>query len=480
MASCENPNGQDEVMIRRRLPSKVCLKCKLQPGRVVIRHAVYCRSCFGGIVGGRVRAALSPSSVGKASRGPKRKSGKSSQRENVLIALSGGLSSTVMLDLVERCCFRSGEDAGLDLDAQDLEQVKKGGTAHPRNNNMWKKGYICYVEVCGAFDEMPDKTEAVRDMVGSRYGTTFDFVPLRLEDAFDSAFLEFSGNLSMDPSVESLPISLSSTDSTPISALRSFLQALPAASALPTAISTLTRLLLLYTAKRLECSKLLMGTSLTSLAIGLLAGIGEGGGGLVDSQVGETWSDNVQVVKPLLDVGLKELALWAYWNNMPVVGRRKFIGGERGLGGLTRDFIVALEKDYPSTVSTIARTCGKLKPKLLQLSDTTPAASKCAFCQRFSQLGISTPWKERIAIRSFSASNAPPDSIAAYLLDDEEEGESTPVEPTETDPAMLLAPHLCYLCHTMFTSRGKESLSSSSSSTVPLPVWVTTPLQIRL
>jgi cytoplasmic tRNA 2-thiolation protein 2 len=40
------------------------------------------------------------------------------------------------------------------------------------------------------------------------------------------------------------------------------------------------------------------------------------------------------------------------------------------------DFIVALERDYPSTVNAIARTCGKLVPK------GESAESRCVLCQR--------------------------------------------------------------------------------------------------
>lgn len=40
------------------------------------------------------------------------------------------------------------------------------------------------------------------------------------------------------------------------------------------------------------------------------------------------------------------------------------------------DFIVGLEKDFPSTVSTIARTCGKLAPKDEQ-------GENCALCERY-------------------------------------------------------------------------------------------------
>jgi hypothetical protein len=42
------------------------------------------------------------------------------------------------------------------------------------------------------------------------------------------------------------------------------------------------------------------------------------------------------------------------------------------------DFIIGLERDYPSTVSTIARTCGKLAPK-----PQSDIAQRCFLCERY-------------------------------------------------------------------------------------------------
>ena len=50
-------------------------------------------------------------------------------------------------------------------------------------------------------------------------------------------------------------------------------------------------------------------------------------------------------------------------------------GGAEGGLFFTTDFIVGLEQDYPSTVSTIVRTCSKLAPK-------GEVAGKCILCGR--------------------------------------------------------------------------------------------------
>lgn len=64
----------------------------------------------------------------------------------MLIGFSGGLSSSVLLDMVakEYLGYRAGADNG---DGTDM----RGGTAHPRNKPIWKHANVCYVEVCGAY-----------------------------------------------------------------------------------------------------------------------------------------------------------------------------------------------------------------------------------------------------------------------------------------------------------------------------------------
>ena len=89
----------------------------------------------------------------------------------------------------------------------------------------------------------------------------------------------------------------------------------------------------------------------------------------------------IRVIRPLRDIGMKECAIWAWWSGLTVVGRERSSAGKQSIGALTKgessllskfalptnslfaDFIAGLERDYPSTVSTIARTCAKLAPK---------------------------------------------------------------------------------------------------------------------
>lgn len=60
---------------------------------------------------------------------------------NLLVGFSGGLGSSVLLELVHRCYV------ALDKTTMPAD----GGSHHPRHERVWKKVTVCYVEVCDAF-----------------------------------------------------------------------------------------------------------------------------------------------------------------------------------------------------------------------------------------------------------------------------------------------------------------------------------------
>ncbi|KDQ24464.1 hypothetical protein PLEOSDRAFT_1047482 [Pleurotus ostreatus PC15] len=432
MTSCGNPAAEIDALMTRRPKfdhSKECVKCKGRVGNIVIRHVVYCRECFLPLVNTKFRKILQPSIKEKLD-GPRQKSLKASG--NLTMGLSGGLGSTVLMDLVAKNYFRSSGP-----------EDNKGGKDHPRklNEKVWKAGYVCYVEVSDAFPGMRDSTADIRAIVESY--NVFEFVPLKLEDAFDPSWWDRVDLLLCD-----IP---SSNFSTPLDRLRAYLSAMPTQTALLSSVQALIRLLLLYSARSTQSSHLLLGTSLTSLSINLISGIAQGGGFAVREEVDEEWHTStemtIRVIRPLRDLIMKECTAWAWWNHLTVVGEAPIPSAKQGIGSLTKDFIVGLETDYPSTVSTIARTCSKLAPK-------DKATGVCALCQRPTQFRAQQ-WKSQISILSYSNSKESTDRIS-------------------------LAPSLCYACHTSLTGRNSRSVNRSvkthdditSDVPTPLPVWV--------
>ncbi|TDL25645.1 hypothetical protein BD410DRAFT_743382 [Rickenella mellea] len=446
--------------------SKTCIKCKTARGNIVIRHAVYCKTCFTPLVVTKYKRCLDPH-INAAPDGQRRSTLKASG--NLLIGLSGGLGSTVLLDITSRCYFST---------KSSTEDGRKGGKAHPKNDRVWKQASVCFVDTSRAFSEgvTKDRSEDIRAMVEQH--KEFEFIVLRLEDAFDISWWKQLGGYVPSSDIranlanEDLVITeahLQSSD--PVASLRSYLSSLPTATAVRSSINTLARLLLLHTARSMQCSHLLLGTSLTSLSISLINSIAQGGGFNVLEESFEEWtpqiarsaqdasSDSphlaggvctVRVVRPLRDIGMKECAAWAWWNGLQVVGKDRTFDpdGKQTIGGLTKDFIVGLERDYPSTVSTIARTCAKLAPK-------NEPDGQCIVCERPAQRGIQD-WKSRISIRSLEPPSPHPPHVAS-----------------DDPPPISLTPHLCYACHTTLISRSSRSTvqNGAEASLAPLPVW---------
>ncbi|KAJ7227220.1 hypothetical protein GGX14DRAFT_510835 [Mycena pura] len=475
MTSCGNPASEQDALMQRRTKfdkTRLCWKCREKVGNVVIRHAVYCRECFFPIITTKFKRALEPFiNPGNETRRQGLK-----PAGNLCVAFSAGLGSTVLLDLISRLYF-SAETGGW---------TGRGGTDHPRNAPVWKKTTICYVETSSALPGTRDRTEDVRAVV-AQYAGFASFVPLRLEDAFDDAWWGKVGgrpppsHVSVDLADEELLLAqkLSASD-TPVVALRAYLAAMPTQTAIPSAIQNLIRLLLLHTAWATESSHLLLGTSLTSLSVSLISSISQGGGFVVREEAQEEWQPtvysgskrNVRVTRPMRDIGMKECAIWAWWHKLTVVGKENYLGGKQGIGTLTKSFIVGLERDYPSTVSTIVRTCAKLAPKNV-------ADGRCVLCGRPAQPDVQA-WKARISIRAFDEQgDVPPHrTLAPDPAPDERTRETH--EDAAMPPRVGLTPHLCYACHTTLTSRSSRGSAAASTQVgaTPLPVWVESGLEM--
>ncbi|KAF8638253.1 hypothetical protein AX17_002275 [Amanita inopinata Kibby_2008] len=488
--SCDNPTTpeKEDVMLRRPKfdRSKKCVKCKVNWGNVVVRHAVFCKTCFFPFVTTKFKRALDPYINAEAGVS-RRKSLKASG--NLLLGFSGGLNSTVLLDLVNQCYV---SPSGSTLDGKP-----RGGKDHPRNGQVWNKVRVCYVETCAAFPGIAnDRTDDVRKVVERL--EPFEFIPVRIEHAFDWEWWAQTGGKSglssftFDRSDEALPISSSSLQHlSPTEAIRQYLSSLPTQTAIATAVQNLIRFLLLHIAQATGSSHLLLGTSLTSLSIAHISSIAQGGGFAVREEAQEEWSPAsavagssplqtershsgiIRIIRPLRDVGMKECAIWAWWRGLYIVGGEQFLGGKQGIGALTRDFIVGLEKDYPSTVSTIAKTCAKVEPK-------EASSGACILCERPAQRDVEC-WKSRISIRTYSSLMDP--HLPLHVKEIRPPPSTSPISIIDTKSAVSfknLAAHLCYSCHTTLTSRSNRGTALISGSSmalaadvpVPLPVWV--------
>ncbi|KAG8727968.1 hypothetical protein FRC12_022125, partial [Ceratobasidium sp. 428] len=409
---------------------------------------------------------------------------------DLLLGYSGGPGSALLLDLVHESYFTPAQ-----LDPA------RGTRQKSKREKVWPNARVAFVDVSAAYPGTPDRTDDARRLV-EQY-PYFEFIPLRIEQSFDpewASSVGFSLNdtaLGADLRSEDLPTS-STPFTTPTSSLLSYLAAQPSTSARATALRTLTRLLLQHTAHQTQSSHLLLGTSLASHAVGLLDAVAHGAGFAIRQVAEETWR-GVRIVRPLREIADKEVAAGVWWRRVAVmpatvgvpeeVGITRLTKGKQppflcvGIGakgvftdrgcGMESDFITGLDRNYPSTVHTIARTCDKVESK------GGMTQTLCPLCERPVQPDIQA-WKAQIAIRAFG----PGSTSSTTAADDAPRPPPFGSLPSATGPTSAtpathpklstLTPSLCYACHTQLTSRGRTvaPLSSVEAGAVTLPVWV--------
>ena len=223
--------------------------------------------------------------------------------------------------------------------------------------------------------QIKDSTEEIRALV-AKYDA-LEFIPLRLEDAFDPTWWSKVGGIPSEKDLTvslaaegehavATPISIHSVDhflstdlfvsdspnlnhaDNPITHLQAYISSLPTQTAIPSAIQTLIRVLLLYTASATGSSHLILGTSMTSLSISLISSISQGGGFVIREEAQEEWMPKIstkpnghengaiRVVRPLQDIGMKECAMWAWWSGLHVIGGSEFTALRQSIGPLTK------------------------------------------------------------------------------------------------------------------------------------------------
>ncbi|XP_066512619.1 cytoplasmic tRNA 2-thiolation protein 2-like [Hoplias malabaricus] len=185
-------------------------------------------------------------------------------------------------------------------------------------------------------------------------------------------------------------------------------------------LQTLRQHVILHTARMKGYAKVMMGDSCTRLAVKLLSNISLGRGAALAADTG--FSDprygDVVIVRPMRDYSSKEIAFY----NMLFGVQSIFIPGldtkvpdKASIQRLTESFVIKLQADFPSTVSTIYRTSEKLHTSCPQLNTTEPAA-KCLLClcaldtkadeaSAFNATQLSERLSERKAQRDSSSSN---------------------------------------------------------------------------
>lgn len=316
---------------------RTCMKCSTSPAVVVVRlNDPLCKSCFLAYFTHKFRATIGKARAIRAG-------------EKVLLAFSGGPSSSAMLHLV--CEGLRGTVAKKLRFEPGIAFIDEGEVL--KQSEVERTAYI----------------EQIRDAVTR---TEFQFHLLNLEDIFAPE---------QHPQDDAICCKkVETSDTHKAEKLKNIFDATPSMTAKEDLLKTLRGQLLLTTARNQGYSKIMLADCATRISVRLLSDISQGRGGDLpyDTGFSDDRHGDVIFIRPMREFMTKEIALYNFFNNVktvliPTMGTMS--QSHASIDRLTEDFISGLQADFPFTVSTIFRTGDKLSVK--ESSEDTAA---CALC----------------------------------------------------------------------------------------------------
>nr|XP_054496462.1 cytoplasmic tRNA 2-thiolation protein 2 isoform X1 [Agelaius phoeniceus] len=420
---------------RRRAPAdsqpRTCMKCGQSTAALVIRVGdPFCRGCFREYFVHKFRAMLGKNRV-------------IFPGEKVLLAVSGGPASSAM-----------------------VRQVQEGLSREAAKRLRFIPGLV-YVEEGAVRRQSPEqRQQTLAQMETLLQATGFPYHLIHLEEALElppsilqpgpeRASTSSPSGPSYKEAVDSFiqqqrqdgdsgtSLPGHSTPDTPAGAtpclpdaaqtqelLRSF-EAAATATAREELLEMLRTHLIVQTARDKGYAKVMMGESLTRVAIKLLTNLSLGRGAYlaVDTGFTDQRHGDVMVVRPMRDYTAKEIAFYNRFFSVPTVTVPPLFTKRReklSIHQLVERFLLGLQEEFPSTISTVYRTGEKLSPEPAKASSES---QRCLLCL----CGLDTFGEEELALEP-------------TLIWEE------PVAGVESKAAYI--PLLCYSCRLTFKELG--------------------------
>ena len=329
---------QNKTCKEKNRNGRICMKCSISPAVVVVRlNDPLCKSCFLAYFTHKFRATIGKSRAIKAG-------------EKVLLAFSGGPSSSAMLHLV---C------EGLSDTAVKKLRFEPGLAFIDEGEVLKQSG-----------EERAYYIEQIQ-RVANR--TKFPFHLLKLEDIFSL------GQCLQDDAKYCHKVEGEQTRNHQ-EKLKNLFDATSSMTAKEDLLRTLRGKLLLATARNIGYSKIMFADCASRISVRLLSDISQGRGGDLpyDTGFSDDRHGDVIFVRPMREFMTKEIGLYNFFHNVetvliPTLGTMSH--SHSSIDRLTENFVSGLQADFPFTVSTIFRTGDKLSVK--EVSEDVAA---CALC----------------------------------------------------------------------------------------------------
>ncbi|XP_015495712.1 cytoplasmic tRNA 2-thiolation protein 2 [Parus major] len=422
---------------RRRAPGdshpRTCMKCGQGTAALVIRVGdPFCRGCFREYFVHKFRAMLGKNRV-------------IFPGEKVLLAVSGGPASCAMVRQVQEGLSR--EAAKRLRFVPGLVYIEEGAVRRqsPEQREQTLAQMETLLQATGFPYHLIHLEEALelppsilqpgpaRTSASSPSGPSYkeavdSFIQQQRQDGDTGTSLP--GHSSQDtpagpPATPRLPDAAQTQE-----LLRSF-EAAGTATAREELLEMLRTHLIVQTARDRGYAKVMMGESLTRVAIKLLTNLSLGRGAFlaVDTGFTDQRHGDVMVVRPMRDYTAKEIAFYNFFFGVPTVIVPPLFTKRRekpSIHQLVERFLLGLQEEFPSTISTVYRTGEKLSPEPAKASSES---QRCLLCL----CGLDIDGEEELALEP------------TLILEE-------PAAGVESKAAYI--PLLCYSCRLTFKELG--------------------------
>jgi len=307
-----------------------CLKCKTKPYEINIRENYpLCKECFLSFMQHKFRT-----NVGQAK--------KIKKGMNVLIALSGGNSSRSLLDIFYK--YHKGAE-------------------NPKSGKIQRFKEIAVAYVDDSIITGENNVEKIKEIV-----TPYD-IPLiisPIEDVFSISLDDKETNNNIlniisDGNKKEFTIN-QNTNIDNKTALKELFDATPLLADKECLLNNLRLVLLNYMAKKNSYPVLCLGDSSTKAAIDVISYTCKGRGSSIPLDVGNesVLIDGVVMIKPGKTLLRQEFIQYNKYLNLESIPDKELDDISKSIDLISESFISDLQKNFPSTVTTVVSTANKL------------------------------------------------------------------------------------------------------------------------
>lgn len=269
---------------------------------------------------------------------------------------------------------------------------------------------ICHIDETSLFGYNENSAEILAEHMKNHF-SDYEYHSHRLEDIFKA---EFKKNPNFDKIMHSTcggienrdyehPIQFKSKkedDSSAADQLKTLFSNIKSTTAKEELLWNLKMEMLVTIARREGCSYIFMGDSATRQAIKMISMTSKGRGYSVALDVSvddqQSFSD-LCIMRPMKDMLSKEIGFYNFFTHIDklVVSPFNFstmMPGKNSIDRLTEEFIISIEREFSSTVSTICRTIMKLNP-----TPNIEKSSRCSMCLAPFEADIQE-WRKHITV----------------------------------------------------------------------------------